>query len=102
MLNPASRLEENAEAHLSLLRPLAIFFVIALAFAASSHSPVKAASREHASRHSASAAQTQSVRAEREHATVSHKTRARSTKAAASRHERATERAVSSRGRRRV
>src|SRR5215469_12013079 len=102
MLNPASRFEENAEAHLSLVRPLAIFFVIALVLAATSRQPVQAASREHASRHSASIAQSQRVRAQREYATVSHKTRAHSTKATASRHEQAAERAVSSRGRSRV
>src|ERR1700760_2651884 len=54
MLNPASRLEENAEAYSSLLRPLAIFFVIALALAATSR-PVDAASRERPNRHAASA-----------------------------------------------
>ncbi|HXS12846.1 MAG TPA: DUF5715 family protein [Acidobacteriaceae bacterium] len=55
MLNPASRFEENAEAHSSLLRPLAIFFVIALALAASSSQPVQAASREHSAQHGNSA-----------------------------------------------
>ncbi len=35
MLNPPSRFEENAEAQTSLLRPLAIFFVIASVLAAS-------------------------------------------------------------------
>src|SRR5580698_2016690 len=55
MLIPASRFEENAEATSSLLRPLAIFFVIALVLAATSRQPVEAASREHPTRHAASA-----------------------------------------------
>ncbi len=53
MLNPASRFEENAEAHSALLRPLAICFVIALALAATLCQPVKAASREHTNRRAA-------------------------------------------------
>ena len=53
MLNPASRFEENAEAHSALLRPLAICFVIALALAATLCRPVKAASREHTNRRAA-------------------------------------------------
>jgi hypothetical protein len=55
MLNPASRFEENAETHLSLLRPLAIFFVIALVLAATLRQPVQAASREQSERHTSSA-----------------------------------------------
>lgn len=55
MLNPASRFAEHAEAPSSLLRPLAVFFVIALALAAASRQTVQAASREHGPRHSASA-----------------------------------------------
>ena len=103
MLNPASRFEENAEAPSSLLRPLAIFFVIALALAMTSRQSVQAASREQASRHAASAkVQPESMREARSHST-SHRTRARSAKATTSaRHERPAKRAVSSRGRRRV
>ena len=55
MLNPASRLKENAEAYIALLRPLAILFVIALALAATSSQPVQAASRERPNRHATSA-----------------------------------------------
>lgn len=104
MLNPASRFEEKAEAHLSLLRPFAIFFVIALALAATSRQPVQAASRERSTRHTASArVQPQPMRATRSRSSASRKSGARSTKAAISdRHEQATERAVSSRGRRRT
>ena len=54
MLNPASRFEENAEAPSALLRPLAIFFVIALALAVTSRQPVQAASRERPTRHATS------------------------------------------------
>ncbi len=104
MLNPASRCEENAEASSSLLRPLAIFFVIALALALTSRQPVQAASRQQTSRHAASEKiQPQPARERRSHSTTSHKARVRSAKATtSSRHERARERAVSSRGRRRV
>jgi Family of unknown function (DUF5715) len=104
MLNLASRFEENAEAHLPLLRPLAIFFVIALALAATSRQPVQAASREHTPRHSASAKiQPQSARTVHAHATAPHKAGTRSRTARnADRHEQTTERPVSSRGRRRV
>jgi hypothetical protein len=55
MLKPASRFERNAEAHAALLRPLAIFFVIALALAVTSRQPVQAATRERPNRHAASA-----------------------------------------------
>ena len=104
MLNPASRFEENAEAPCALLRPLAIFLVIAFALAVTSRQPVQAASREHASRHVPSAKeQPQPVRAMRSHATISHKVRARSAKAATvARHEQAAGRVVRSRGRRRA
>src|SRR6201996_4301400 len=53
MLNPASRFTENA-AHSALLRPFAIFFVIALLLAVTSRQPVRAASRERSTRHASS------------------------------------------------
>src|ERR1700761_4294997 len=53
MLNPASRFTENA-AHAALLRPFAIFFVIALLLAVTSRQPVRAASRERSTRHASS------------------------------------------------
>ncbi|HZQ43982.1 MAG TPA: DUF5715 family protein [Acidobacteriaceae bacterium] len=56
MLNPASRFEENAEAHAALLRPLAILFVIALFLAATVCRPVEAASRERSVRRPGSSA----------------------------------------------
>ncbi|HEY4008733.1 MAG TPA: hypothetical protein VGM11_01180, partial [Acidobacteriaceae bacterium] len=63
MLNHTSRhSEENAEAS-PLLRPLAIFFVIALMLAATAWQPVEAASRERTVRHATAARlQPQSVR----------------------------------------
>ena len=85
---------------MSLRRPLAIFFVIALVLAATSRQPVQAASRESVSRHSAAAAQPQRVRAERTRRTVSHTTRSSRTRA--SRHAQATEHTVSSHGQHRV
>ncbi len=52
MLNhPSRNSEENAEAPLSLLRPLAIFFTIALLLAATVSQPVDAASRDRSLRH---------------------------------------------------
>ena len=99
MLNPASRHEENAEAYLSLVRPLAIFFVIALALAATVRQPVEAASRERSPRHAASASLrpthvlTHSYPARR-------RAEARTAKARGTRHE-AAESAVTPRARRR-
>ena len=103
MLNAASRFEENAEAPSSLLRPLAIFLVIALALAAASSQPAQASSRERTPRHTASAkAQPQPARSTRSHA-ASRKAGARSRNSSvAVRREPASQRAVSSRGRRRV
>jgi len=97
MLNPASRFEENAEEHFSLLRPFAIFFVVALALAVTSSQPVVAGSREHPTRHTASGKlQPQAVRSTRSHATASRRSSARSVKSTAA------IRPVRSRGRRRV
>jgi len=78
MLNPASRFEENAEAPSSLVRPLAIFFVIALTLAATVCRPAEAALRERYPRHS-TARRLQPVRSSsRTHSTTAHRESVRS------------------------
>lgn len=76
MQNPGSLFEENAEALSSLVRPLAIVVVIALAVAATVCRPAKAMSRERGGRHALagrveptamrSSAKARSARARRE------------------------------------
>ena len=94
MLNPASGLEENAEAPSSLVRPLAIFFVIALTLAATVCRPVEAASRERYPRHSATR-RLQPVRSSnRMHSTAAHRESVRSRRVRETAHHRqASERA---------